>query len=78
MIGMAWNAWRNTRGRVMKMSDGPESGLTPIEKAAGKRYEMRYINIYRNKPSYDERIYLVSEKSFPDMGGPWLYYYNQK
>ena len=26
----------NTLGSVMKMSDGPESGLTPTENAAGK------------------------------------------
>ena len=30
------NARWNTFGRVMKMSDGPLSGSTPTEKAAGK------------------------------------------
>ena len=33
---MAEKACWKTLGSVMKMSDGPESGLTPTEKAAGK------------------------------------------
>ena len=30
------NAWLKTFGKVMKMSEGPLSGDTPTEKAAGK------------------------------------------
>ena len=30
------NAWWNTLGNVINMSEGPLSGLTPTEKAAGK------------------------------------------
>ena len=33
---MLEKAWLKTLGRVMKMSDGPLSALTPTEKAAGK------------------------------------------
>ena len=33
---MPAKAWLNTLGRVMKMSEGPLSGFTPTEKAAGK------------------------------------------
>ena len=33
---MEANAWLNTLGRVMNTSEGPLSGLTPTEKAAGK------------------------------------------
>lgn len=34
--GIPANACWNTLGRVMKMSDGPLSGLTPTLNAAGK------------------------------------------
>ena len=35
-MGTCAKAFWKTLGRVMKMSDGPLSGLTPTEKAAGK------------------------------------------
>ena len=36
MTGIELKACWNTLGRVMKMSEGPLSGFTPTEKAAGK------------------------------------------
>ena len=35
IIGIVAKASLNTLGSVMNISDGPESGLTPTEKAAG-------------------------------------------
>ena len=34
-IGIVSKAWRNTFGSVMNISDGPLSGCTPTENAAG-------------------------------------------
>lgn len=42
-----------------------------IERNARKLSEMRYVNICLNKPRYGSG-YLVSEKTFADMSGPWV------
>ena len=36
MTGMPAKACWNTFGKVMKINEGPASGVTPTEKAAGK------------------------------------------
>jgi len=38
---------------------------------AEKRSEMKHVNITSKKPYFNERKYLVSEKKFKDLHGPW-------
>lgn len=42
-----------------------------IERNAGRRDEMKYVNITTRKPYYDKRRYLVTEKTFDELGEIW-------
>ena len=46
-----------------------------IELAACDRDEMVYVNICCNKPYYNKKRFLVSERKFSDMGQIWIKYY---
>ena len=42
-----------------------------IERNAKKRQEMRYVNIRFTRPYYNKKNYLVSTRSFSQLGAVW-------
>ena len=73
------SGWGMADGKINKLVIACETWdqATAIERAARDRGEMRYINITNKKPYYNPARFYVSEKSFSEMRGSWLKYYNK-
>ena len=73
------SGWGMADGKTNKFVIACENWAqaTAIERAAMDRDEMKYINIARKKPYYNPARFYVSEKSFSELGGNWLKYYNK-
>jgi hypothetical protein len=66
-----WGQAQNLTNKYRVACDTYEQA-EQIERAAQDRDEMKYINISTNKRSYPSSRYLVTEKHYSDMGGPWI------
>ena len=66
------SGWGMAKGKINKYviecDDMAQAKI--IERNARRRPEMKYVNICLNKPRYGSG-YLVSEKTFSDLSGPW-------
>ena len=67
------SGWGGAKGKINKYVVICETGeqARRIEKNAGYRSEMKYINVTTTKPYYDPRRYLVTWKTYKQLGKIW-------
>lgn len=67
------SGWGMAKGKINKYvvicQTGEEALL--IKRNAERRNEMKYINITTRKPYYNKSRYLVTEKTFDELGEIW-------
>ena len=68
------SGWGRAEGKINKfvVECNTMKEAEIIERNAKKRPEMKYVNITKKVPYYSATRYLVSERTFEDMHGPWL------
>ena len=72
------SGWGRAEGKTNKFVIACETydDAYAIKQAAKARSEMKYVNICWQKPYYNKKNYLTSNKTFKDLNGPWKQYVN--
>ncbi len=67
------SGWGKAKGKINKLIIVCENGdqAHRIQKNASYRSEMKYINVTTDKPYYNPNRYLVSWKTYKQMGKIW-------
>jgi hypothetical protein len=73
MTDKCMSGWGKAEGRINKYVIGciTLQDAELIERNAKRRDEMKYINIRTEKPYYNDRFYLVSYRTFDELGAIW-------